>query len=181
MHSITEPLIDVTSHRTITPKDRMMDNQTNLIKRSKTAFLLFALLIALALPITAYLNSGRPALMRSVVDEPPVFGEIWARTELYFGTNRPDGTVVTDDKFKRFLDQEVTPRFPDGLTLLTGSGQFKNSSGVIIQEKSKVLILLYPLDDTGASNRIEMIREAYKRAFQQESVLRVDSRAGVSF
>jgi hypothetical protein len=64
---------------------------------------------------------------------------------------------------------------------LTGSGQFKNASGVIIQERSKLLILLYPLTDADASNRIEAIREVYKQQFQQESVLRVDSRAGVSF
>jgi hypothetical protein len=106
---------------------------------------------------------------------------MWARTELFFGTSKPDGTTVSDEKFKRFLDQVVTPRFPDGLTLLTGSGQFKNSSGVIIQERSKLLILLYPLDDADASDRIESIREIYKQMFQQESVLRVDSRAGVSF
>jgi len=40
---------------------------------------------------------------------------------------------------------------------------------------------IYPLTDLDASNRIEAIRVAYKQAFQQESVLRVDSRAGVSF
>jgi hypothetical protein len=159
----------------------MINMQTRLKNISKTTLLLLALIFALALPITVYLNAGRHSLASGVGDDPPVFGEIWARTELFFGTSKPDGTSVSDDKFKRFLDQEVTPRFPDGLTLLTGSGQFKNSSGVIIQEKSKVLILLYPLDDSSASNRIEAIREAYKRAFQQESVLRVDSRAGVSF
>jgi hypothetical protein len=158
-----------------------MDKQTNVKNLSKTTLLLLIMMIALALPITAYLNAGRNSITRYTAEEPPIFGEIWARTELFFGTSRPDGTIVTDEKFKRFLDQEVTPRFPDGLTLLTGTGQFKNAAGVIIQEKSKVLILLYPLEDTGASNRIEMIREAYKHAFQQESVLRVDSRAGVSF
>jgi hypothetical protein len=148
---------------------------------SKIRLLIFSLILACALPITGYLNASHFTDAKAVVQDPPIFGDIWARTELFFGTSRPDGSVVTDDKFKRFLDVEVTPRFPDGLTLLTGQGQFKNANGMIIQEKSKVLILLYPLDDTGASTRIEAIRAAYKQAFQQESVLRVDSRAGVSF
>ena len=108
--------------------------------------------------------------------------ETWNRTELYFGSSKPDGSVVSEKKFQRFVDEEVTPRFPDGLTVLTGNGQFKNSAGVILKERSMVLILLYPLEPNDSSSmKIEEIREAYKTAFQQESVLRVDSLAGVSF
>ena len=108
--------------------------------------------------------------------------ETWNRTELYFGSSKPDGSVVSEKKFQRFVDEEVTPRFPDGLTVLTGNGQFKNSAGVILKERSMVLILLYPLEPNDSSSmKIEEIRAAYKSAFQQESVLRVDSLASVSF
>lgn len=31
--------------------------------------------------------------------------------------------MVTDEEFSQFLNDEVTPRFPDGLTLLKGYGQ----------------------------------------------------------
>ena len=99
----------------------------------------------------------------------------FARTELFFGTSKPDGTVVTDAQFMQFLDEVVTPRFPDGLTLLSGHGQFRNSAGVIIEEKSFLLILLYPAEEfRAASRRIERIRTLYKQRFQQESVLRAD-------
>ncbi len=108
-------------------------------------------------------------------------GEVWGRTELYFGSNKPDGTVVTEEEFKQFLDTAITPRFPDGLTLLTGFGQFRNSQGIIVQERSMVLILLYPLQRSDANQKIEEIRRDYKQMFQQESVLRVDSLAKVSF
>ena len=153
---------------------------------ARTRVLFLSLVMALALPMTVYLSSthrlAQPNAQAQVMTQtPPIFGDIWARTELYFGTSRPHGAPVSDERFNRFLDQQVTPRFPDGLTLLTGVGQFRNSSGVIVQERSKVLILLYPLTDTDASNRIEAIREIYKVMFEQESVLRVDSRAGVSF
>ena len=106
------------------------------------------------------------------------------RTELFFGTAKPNGTAVTEEEWNRFLDEEVTPRFPDGLTVLSGIGQFRGSDGVIIQETSIVLILLYPEETRKSSSiKIEEIREAYKEAFQQQSVLRVDDRrpAKISF
>lgn len=107
-------------------------------------------------------------------------GELFSRTELFFGLSRSNGPDVTEEEFQHFVDTEVTPRFPDGLTLLTGRGQFKGSTGTIIQEGSKVLILLYPFNQK--SNRaVEQIREAYKDTFQQESVLRVDGQSCVSF
>ena len=107
--------------------------------------------------------------------------EVWARTELYFGTNKPDNTEVTDTQFQDFIDSEVTRRFPDGLTLLIGNGQFRNSAGVLIREKSHVLILFYPLQTQDANKKIQDIRGAYKRYFAQESVLRVDSLSLISF
>lgn len=108
-------------------------------------------------------------------------GDLWRRTELYFGSQKPDGSAVTEADFEQFVDDVITPRFPDGLTLLTGYGQFRNSANVIIEEQSFVLILLYPRDDKEAGFAIEEIRTAYKDAFDQESVLRVDSMARVSF
>lgn len=97
------------------------------------------------------------------------------RTELFFGTDRPDGPDVSDEEFQWFLNDVITPEFPDGLTLLTGTGQFRSSSGEIIREGSKLLILLYPLETRkDSSKKIEWIRETYKQYFQQQSVLRVD-------
>jgi hypothetical protein len=110
----------------------------------------------------------------------PSASEIWARTELYFGSERPGGEV-TDAEFTDFMDREITPRFPDGLTLLAGYGQFLNATGVLIKERSNVLILLYPLTTQEAGKSIQEIREKYKSLFQQESVLRVDGYAVVSF
>jgi Protein of unknown function (DUF3574) len=106
-----------------------------------------------------------------------VGAEPFVRSELFFGSNKPDGTVVTEAQFQQFLDQEITPRFPDGLTLLTGLGQFKGSNGVIQRERSMLLILLYPRGQArAASVKIEQIRGLYEQRFQQESVLRADER-----
>jgi uncharacterized protein DUF3574 len=97
------------------------------------------------------------------------------RTELFFGSERPNKPEVSDAEFKQFLDEEVTPRFPDGLTVLKGFGQFRESSGQIVQESSFVLILLYPRETLrDSSSKIEELRTLYKSRFEQESVLRVD-------
>lgn len=109
-----------------------------------------------------------------------IHGEIFLRTELFFGLSRADRPEVSEEEFQNFIDTEVTPRFPDGLTLINGKGQFKDSRGTIIQEKSKLLILLYSFNRE-TNQAIETIRNEYKNDFQQESVLRTDEQQCVSF
>jgi hypothetical protein len=101
-------------------------------------------------------------------------GDTFVRTELFFGSAKPEGEVTEED-FQRFLDEVITPLFPDGLTLLSGLGQFRNAKGDIIQERSWLLILLYPLEDRQDNSvKIEEIRRQYKDDHEQESVLRAD-------
>ena len=123
--------------------------------------------------------SGTPAAANPCATLAPGTGsEPWVQTELYFGRSIPgsDGEVVTDELWTDFLDREVTPRFPDGLTVLDGYGQFLNASGDIAQEDSTVLIILAPLDETGETSALlDEIREAYKTEFNQQSVLRTDT------
>jgi hypothetical protein len=88
---------------------------------------------------------------------------------------------VTDDEFRAFLDEIITPRFPNGLTVLSGSGQFRGSSGIIMREGAIYVILLYPAGPKQNRVYIEEIRESYKKTFAQESVLRVDSESCVYF
>jgi hypothetical protein len=115
----------------------------------------------------------RPVIRR--IPKPARKGAMpFGRTELFFGTARPNG-VVTEDEFRRFVDEQVTPRFPDGLTVLKGDGQFRGDDEITIKEQSFVLILLYPYETlTKTGQKIQRIRELYKDAFDQESVLRVD-------
>lgn len=97
------------------------------------------------------------------------------RTELIFGRNRVGQPEVSEAEFAAFLADTITQEFPDGLTVIDGIGQFRDASGNIIQEKAKVLILLYPTSTRRQSSRgIERIRNAYKARFNQQSVLRID-------
>ena len=117
-----------------------------------------------------------PLLCQETQEAAPSFlGERFARTELFFGSEKPDGSEVSNEEFTMFLNAVITPRFPDGLTLLVGRGQFLNAQGKLVQERSWLLILLYPMEaHQDSSMKIEEIRTLYKQCFQQESVLRVD-------
>ena len=100
--------------------------------------------------------------------------EPWVRGELYFGTTTEEGTAYSVEEWEAFLDAEITPRFPAGLTVLTGLGQWQTETE-IIQERSQVLVILYPLEEARESSALlEEIRDAYETQFNQESVLRAD-------
>jgi hypothetical protein len=99
----------------------------------------------------------------------------YIRTELYFGRNIPTGGTVSDLDWQKFVDDVVTPRFPDGLTVLDADGQWRGKDGSIAREESKVIVLLYPRNQRKAMNtKIEEIRSEYKKRFAQEAVMRID-------
>ena len=103
-----------------------------------------------------------------------------ARAELFFGLSRASGADIAAAQFDASLAEVVTPRFPDGLTVLDAAGQWRGARGIIEHEHSKLLVLLYaPTDATAQS--IEEIRSEYKRRFRQESVMRVSLSADVAF
>lgn len=101
--------------------------------------------------------------------------EKFIRTELYFGRNIPTGGTVSESDWQKFVDEVVTPRFPDGLTVLDADGQWRGKDGSIAREESKVIVLLYPRKQRKAMNaKIEEIRSEYKKRFAQEAVMRID-------
>ena len=102
-----------------------------------------------------------------------------ARIELLFGSGGKGGATVGEVEWQGFIDREVTPRFPDGLTVLTGYGQWRRGDS-LHKEGSRLLLIWAP---RAAANEpsIEAIRNAYKARFEQESVLRVDGLSCVSF
>lgn len=96
-------------------------------------------------------------------------GSAHVRTTLYFGLTRPKGTV-SEDEWRAFVRDEVTPRFPDGLTVWQAEGQWRRPDGRIARERSKVLLLVH--DDTVAARAtLGELVTSYKRMFDQESVL----------
>ncbi|WP_028815675.1 DUF3574 domain-containing protein [Streptomyces flavidovirens] len=136
----------------------------------------------------ALLAAGAPAAYAALGDGAPqpraaVRGEAYVETRLFFGTERPDGGPdVTDQQFMRFVDRHVTGSFPDGLTVQAGRGQWRDANGTIERERSYELILLYPASQAKARDpHIERVRDAYKRAYAQEAVARLDDPVRADF
>jgi hypothetical protein len=100
--------------------------------------------------------------------------------EVFFGQDIAGGAEVSDADWRGFLSAEVSPRFPDGLTVADVYGQWRGPKGSFVKEPSKALfiVLAHRGDD---QRRLALVRDAYKRQFRQDSVLLVEQRACVSF
>ena len=100
------------------------------------------------------------------------------RTTLYFGLSRPKGSV-SELEWQIFLRDEVTKRFPDGLTVWQAEGQWQTPAGSIDREQSKVLLLVHA-DTAEARQSVQTVIQTYRKAFDQQSVLWESSRVCVA-
>ncbi|OVZ78583.1 hypothetical protein CBW52_18235 [Yersinia kristensenii] len=105
-------------------------------------------------------------------------GEPMTQTTLFFGLSRPHGPVISTTEWQSFVDNDVTSRFKDGLTVIDAKGQWLGNDGNVTKENSKALVLIHKDDK---ENAIEALRSRYKQQFAQESVMRVDTIACVDF
>ena len=77
---------------------------------------------------------------------------------------------ASEARWRVFLAREVTPRFPDGLTVYETTGQWRDpKTGIISREKSRVLRVIVPAGEA-VPDKVAAIATAYKRQFHQQSV-----------
>ncbi|MFJ4246582.1 Protein of unknown function [Pseudomonas helmanticensis] len=107
----------------------------------------------------------------------------WLRTELYFSVGAIDGKegAVSPARWREFLDKEVTPRFPDGFSVLDAYGQWRDKGAKEPERLSTKVIVILHENSAQRSSDIEAIRLAYKRITGDLSVLRLSQPAEVSF
>ncbi len=107
----------------------------------------------------------------------------WVETRLSFGlgpADRPE-QGVSAAAWRAFLDREVTPRFPDGLSVLDIYGQWQGPGERAPERlRSKLLVIDHP-DDATDEARLTAIRDAWRRLTGDRSVLSVTQTARVSF
>ena len=101
--------------------------------------------------------------------------------ELLFGRNVGGRPGVSEAEFARFVTREITPRFPDGLTVIDARGQWRDrASNTIVREPSKVVLIALPGQAADDEN-LQAIIAAYKARFRQDSVGLIVRPACVSF
>ena len=147
-------------------------------------------LLATALSVALCGCAHRPGAMAAPV-APTLSGDAahpgqtsgWVDTKLYFGlgpADEPD-KGVSEAAWRAFLDKEVTPRFPDGLSVVDVYGQWQGVKQTVPERlRSKMLVVDYP-DTQINRDKIEAIRAAWKRLTGDQSVLRVTQPVDVSF
>ena len=89
-----------------------------------------------------------------------------------FGRNIPSGGTVSDSAWTVFLADVVTPRLPDGFTVLRSEGQWRGADGLIAREAGFVLEISHP-PGSPPDSVFEAIAVEYCRRFRQEAVLRL--------
>jgi Protein of unknown function (DUF3574) len=107
----------------------------------------------------------------------------WVDTKLYFGLGPADAQEkgMSEAAWRSFLDSEVTPRFPAGLSVVDVYGQWQGKSEKAPERiRSKMLVIDYP-GTAENERRVEAIRAAWKRQTGDQSVLKVTQPADVSF
>ena len=101
--------------------------------------------------------------------------------ELLFGRKIGSRLAVSEGEWNRFVDREITPRFPNGLTVFNASGQWRDqASRKIVREPSKIVQIVLPGEAEDIA-RLNEIAAAYKTRFNQQSVGVIVRPACVSF
>ena len=98
--------------------------------------------------------------------------------ELIFGRSIGGRIEVSEKQWMQFVDDEITPRFPDGLTVFDAAGQWRDqTSKKITRESSKIVLIVLPgnAEDLTRLNEIVECLQAQLRA----AVGRHDPAAGV--
>ena len=91
--------------------------------------------------------------------------------DLYFGRDKQGGGEVSEAEWAAFLTDTVTPRFPDGLSVLNVEGQTREPSGRIVRERTKLLVVVV-FDAPAHQGKVREIIEAYNSRFGQHGVFR---------
>lgn len=101
--------------------------------------------------------------------------------QLFFGRTMANGAEIAEAEWRDFLAASVTPRFPDGLTVLQARGQWRQrSTGKVISQPSTVVEIVTE-GTPAAFEKFAAIRAEYRKRFAQESVGLVTNRACASW
>src|SRR5688572_25335059 len=110
----------------------------------------------------------------------PTVSQAVLADRLFCGLSIPGGGEVTEPEWRSFIAEEVTPRFPDGLTIWRAEGQWRGADGVIVREPVLIIEILHE-HDLRIDRKIIEIAEAFRKRFRQESVMRVTMPARMEF
>ena len=106
-------------------------------------------------------------------------------SRIYCGRNIPSdkahndqSATVRQSSIKSFVDQVLTPLFPNGWTLLYGEGGWLAANGSTIREDSLVIELIHGEE---SHEDVLLVASEWKRWFSQEAVMVSTTKAATFF
>lgn len=107
----------------------------------------------------------------------------WVETKLYFGLGPADHPEqgIGEARWRQFLDREVTPLFPAGLSVFDVYGQWQGKQETAPERIHTKVLVIYNPDTAENRAKIDAIRSAWKKITGDQSVLKVTEPADVSF
>jgi hypothetical protein len=93
--------------------------------------------------------------------------------DLYFGGDAGNGRSVSEAEWAAFMAEEVTPRFPNGLSVIDVAGQYREPSGRMVREKTKLIVVVI-FDAPAHLTKVLAVIDAYHRRHNQNSVFRTE-------
>ena len=107
--------------------------------------------------------ASAPAKLACPVGQTPL-----RTAQLFLAAKAP--ARLNDQDLRNFVVGEVTSRFPDGVTVVDGGGQWKGADNQMIRDAAKVVLIVLPARGDPMI-KVEAVRTAYRARFNQESLV----------
>jgi hypothetical protein len=171
--------------RSLDARIRLLASQGSLItaRRLARGFRLFLFSFAFTVAAESALHAQAQTVSQAMSDAASCHGtqQVKQVAELLFGRDIGHRFGVSQSAWEHFVRREITPRFPDGLTISNAAGQWRDrANDTIVHEPSKRVEIVLPgaADDEA---RLDAVVAAYKGEFHQQSVTVIVRPACVSF
>ena len=135
--------------------------------------------LALTLTALTFLSACQsPQAPAAELDCSALRGQKSLSVLLYFGRDRDRGetatpsdtTSIPEAAWRQFLQDTVTPRFPQGFTVIDSTGQWRNPQTQIVTRQRSAVVNIVAPNTPDTLHELDEIADAYKREFHQISV-----------
>lgn len=78
--------------------------------------------------------------------------------------------MIADSAWDAFLAERVTPAFPSGFTIVAASGQWREATGLVTREPTRILLVVHP-PSSATDSTLLGIKADFMKRFAQEAVM----------
>jgi hypothetical protein len=90
--------------------------------------------------------------------------------QLFFGQRVPQGGQITAQQWRSFIEQTLTPHFPEGFTVYDAYGQWQRSDTHVVGREHTKVVMIAAADNPQVRDGIAQVTEEYRKQFHQQSV-----------